>query len=357
MIKYIKKFLPNPVKRFLIIIKLHIEFTVKIIKSRKLKRIYILSVPYHGNLGDQAIAYAQVEFLKSIMPNHEIIEIYMPDVKCFLRRLQYVIKPDEFICIHGGGNMGNQYQIEEETRREIIRAFPKNHIISFPETMHFSNDTKGAEELRYSEKIYSTHSNLTIVARENISYRLMKTSFPQNNVILTPDIVLYLTKERKDIKRKNIFICLRADVEGIISDQLKEELICKVKKTYEGVVIGDTVVEKNIQNKERENELEKLWDQFRAAKVVITDRLHGMIFAAITGTPCIVINNYNHKIAGEYEWIKDLEHIRLLEDINVDKIQEELDKLISMSTNVIKSINFKSEFKELISIFNAFEEH
>ncbi|MDA3776081.1 polysaccharide pyruvyl transferase family protein [Streptococcus thermophilus] len=39
----------------------------------------------------------------------------------------------------------------------------------------------------------------------------------------------------------------------------------------------------------------KIITKFRY-EVVLTDKLHGMIFSYITGTPCIVLANDNHKI-------------------------------------------------------------
>ena len=56
--------------------------------------------------------------------------------------------------------------------------------------------------------------------------------------------------------------------------------------------------------------------EFAASELVITDRLHGMIFAAVTETPCIVLNSRSHKIRGCYEWLKKLGYIRFLNDIN-----------------------------------------
>ena len=53
--------------------------------------------------------------------------------------------------------------------------------------------------------------------------------------------------------------------------------------------------------------------EFCGAELLITDRLHGMVFAALTGTPCIVFSNYNHKVKGTYEWIKYLPYIRYVE--------------------------------------------
>ncbi len=57
----------------------------------------------------------------------------------------------------------------------------------------------------------------------------------------------------------------------------------------------DTVINKNVSKRTRDEELRKKWDQFSKSGLVITDRLHGMIFAAITGTPCIAIDNKSKK--------------------------------------------------------------
>ena len=51
-----------------------------------------------------------------------------------------------------------------------------------------------------------------------------------------------------------------------------------------------------------------------------TDRLHGMIFAFITGTPAIVFSNNNHKIEGAYEWIKDCGYIYFIKNGELDDV-------------------------------------
>jgi pyruvyl transferase EpsI len=56
-------------------------------------------------------------------------------------------------------------------------------------------------------------------------------------------------------------------------------------------------------------------DEFAKSKLVITDRLHGMIFSAITGTPCIVFANSNGKVEAEYQWIQSLPYIRFVSHI------------------------------------------
>ena len=77
--------------------------------------------------------------------------------------------------------------------------------------------------------------------------------------------------------------------------------------------------------------------KFRECELVITDRIHGMIFAAITGTPCIALSNYNYKVKGTYEWIKNLGYIKFTDDIN------EIPTLIQELKN-IKKIKYDNSF-------------
>jgi pyruvyl transferase EpsI len=65
--------------------------------------------------------------------------------------------------------------------------------------------------------------------------------------------------------------------------------------------------------------------EFCDSKLVITDRLHGMIFATITGTPCIVFGNNHHKVRESYEWIKYLPYIEFVE--SVDEAKEAIARL------------------------------
>ncbi len=65
--------------------------------------------------------------------------------------------------------------------------------------------------------------------------------------------------------------------------------------------------------------------EFSRSELVITDRLHAMLFSAVTGTPCILLDSKSTKIRGCYEWVKDLGFIRLCERVDeICKLWEEL---------------------------------
>ena len=78
-------------------------------------------------------------------------------------------------------------------------------------------------------------------------------------------------------------------------------------------------------------------NKYRKSQLVITDRLHGMIFAAITSTPCIALGNYNHKIKACSKTLEHLGYIQYIEDI--DKIEEQIKYLISANFD-----NYSNEF-------------
>ena len=324
-------------------------------KYKNKKKIIYTLVPTHGNMGDQAIASATINYLKENFVNYDIVQIYREETYRYLKAIKKIINKDDVIILHGGGNLGNLYPVEERDRRFIIQHLRKNKIISMTQTMNFSKDSFGKHELNKSRKIYNANKNLTIIAREKHSYKLMKENF-NSNIILNPDIVFYLNNkiDCNRFERTNIMTCLRNDKESVVGSN-KENLITDLKRNYGQVVEFDTVINKTVTKEEREKELNKMFDKFLKAKVVITDRLHGMVFCAITKTPCIVTKSLDHKVTGTYKWIKDLNYIRLVESIefeNIKPIIEELnnikekndinfkemyfDKLASTLTNIIK---------------------
>lgn len=275
--------------------------------------IFFVGTPPHGNIGDSAIAEATVAFLKAVGYKH-IYEVPCPDYY-LVKRLMKRHGKENLICFHGGGNMGEIYFANEVLRRDVIRSFPDNRIILMPQTVDYSENDRGRKELQKSIKIYGEHKRLTIFAREKISYERMKQYYPHNSVYLVPDIVLSWKLDfPEEILRKDILFCLRKDAESKYGLDKRQHFYRMVKNYFDNIVETDTWIPGNIMPSDR-NELviQKLLE-FKRAYLVITDRLHGMIFAAITGTPCIVIPNSNHKVESEYEWLKELEYIKLLQD-------------------------------------------
>ena len=169
-----------------------------------MKKVVLFGVPAHGNIGDAAITVAEEKFIKDNLSEFEYISVLEDDIEEKVKEFKEILMEEDLILLHGGGNLGDKYISLEEKRRLIIESFPNNKIILMPQTIHFSDTARGKEELEKTKKIYNNHKDLTLVAREKISFEIMKREFTNANVILTPDIVMYLneTKPREKVEQE-----------------------------------------------------------------------------------------------------------------------------------------------------------
>lgn len=342
----IKKYIPLSVKRKMIeIMSNNDKYTSKYSKEDK-KIVMALAADY-GNLGDIAITYAQKEFLLKNFKEYKIIEVLINDTYTSMKSLKKIVGEEDIISVIGGGNFGNIYSDIEGIRQFFIKKFPKNKIVCFPQTIDFTNDTEGRKKFKKAIKIYGNHKNLVLFAREEKSYKIMKENFKNNKVYLVPDIVLSLNKQEPKENREKITICFRNDKENKMTNNEKEKLVEMLRKKYKNdVIMQDTHIgDVKINKEEREKYLEKIWTTFRKSKLVLTDRLHGMIFCAITGTPCIAFPNSNGKIEGTYnKWLKNISYIQLATKDNDLNIQ--IEKLLNIgNTNVVEKVE---EYETLI---------
>ena len=314
------------------------------------KKIFIFLAADYGNLGDVAITYAQKMYLQNLFSKHQVIEIPLKETYKYVFSLKKYINKDDIITIVGGGNMTNRYDGIEEARRQVIKNLKKNKIVSFPQTIEFTNDIYGQESLRRTKKIYSKHNNLTIVAREKKSYDIMKKIFNQNNVIMTPDIVMSLEKIKNDRynRSQNIGICLRNDKEKLLDEEFSIKFIKKIEKHHNLEFFDTHIGDNNFNYNEREKVLKELLKKISNMKLVITDRLHGMIFCYITNTPCIVFDNDNHKIEQTYKtWLKNCNYIKFYEKMDINNI--DINSLIDYNFEE-PNIDFSYKFESLKNV-------
>lgn len=284
-----------------------------------LPHVWILGTPEHGNLGDQAIVYAMQQYVNRILPDWEIIEISERQLEKQIAELRLAILPEDLILLVGGGNLGDLYLGPEQARRIAIENFPCNQIILFPQSIYFLN----SESIKETEKIFALHSNLILCAREQFSFNQMKKYFPSNRVLLMPDIVLSIRVKANAKKREGVVLLIRLDKESILSKENLYKIRVMLSNRFETMTFGDTIVRHSCRN--REEELFKKLEQIKQAKLVITDRLHGAIFSAITGTPCVLLPNHYHKVQGIYEWLKRLPYIRFCQEMSqINSIVDEL---------------------------------
>ena len=275
--------------------------------------VFVVYTPTHENLGDHAIALAEMAILDELGIIYT--EITQPEIHKLREFGLLRLFNNTKVFINGGGNLGTLWFDVEKAFRDIMIAAPKADILIFPSTIYYEDTDFGNKEFENSKKIYNNHKSLTLYARENISYKKMKNTY--NNVKLVPDMVFYLNKSEKNVARNGAVLCLRNDLERTLSEE-DESLIYKQLQQLFGdkITKTDMYAAQDLTDENRNQELTKKFDQFKSAKLIITDRLHCMIFCVITGTPCIVVNSKSPKVKGCYEWVKDFEYIKFADNLS-----------------------------------------
>ncbi len=347
-IKFKEKVLPVIAKIKHVMVKIGFEKTQSFfsLEKGKSRRIVYFELPCFDNLGDHAIAYATRDLLNKFcesMPECQLYVVGGWDTIKRVRWLKKVIGPEDIILSQGGGNFGNLYPFAQVFRRKLVEEFKNNKVIVLPETIYYTNDADGKNEMIKDQKAMSKNKNLIIFARDEVSYKNMKKFFPKTDVRKMHDMVLSLDKREKQIERKGVVLCLRSDNEGKMSKTEKNEIQSICEMTGEDVLVTDTCINQEFGWKERSRILENKWKVWSNHKVVVTDRLHGMVFSLITGTPCIVLGNNHHKVLETYKTIKDCRYIQYIDDIS--KFSEALGKAISIDNE--EKPDYSKDYEQL----------
>lgn len=291
------------------------------------KKILVMVCADYGNLGDIAIAYAQIGFLTKRFPDYSIIPVLISDTFRNIKCLKKIIGNDDIITIVGGGNNGSLYPGIEFSRIFTIKSFPENRIISFPQTLTINENSTGKKIRRKMKKVYSRHKNLILVARDAQTFNEYGTLFP-NKRILCPDIALTICFKPTARRNNTILCCLRDDVERFISDDLRENLNRIIRRRFKNVANTDTTNDKIYTDIDVAFvDLKEKLTEFSAARAVLTDRLHGMIFCYITKTPCVILPCNNQKIKGCFDFIDKCNFIRYIESNDPNEIADAISGL------------------------------
>lgn len=315
------------------------------------KKIFFFLAADYGNLGDYAITIAQKKFIELLFPDYKLIIVKLNETnKAQIYSRDKTVNKDDIVTIVGGGNMGSLYYSIELCRQYVISNFTNSPIICFPQSIYTDKDAKGKYVLKQIKKFYTSKKNqITLLFREELSYNKAKIIFPNNKVKLVPDIVLTLDEIKESKRDEEILFCMRDDKEVYISEHLITNIETYLKKEGYRYTKSDTYIGKGLfDNNTLDKEFENLLNRFRKSKLVVTDRLHGMIFAYITGTPAIIFPNNNGKIEYSYKWIKDCEYIQYCTIPTIDDFIHSFKVLKNYKFDYNKFCSKRKEFINLI---------
>ncbi|GHT68745.1 hypothetical protein AGMMS49950_00270 [Endomicrobiia bacterium] len=289
------------------------------------KKIFLLGTSEHDNVGDSAVTIGVYEFIRKYFSEYRFVEVTGYHMQMDFKYISSFMRDDDVIFLQGGGNLGNMYMAEEDIRRRVIESFPANKIFILPQTIWFSDDERGKAELDKSAKIYERHNGLVLFTRGKESLSLAKAYFPSIRCMNMIDMALMLSRDYA-FDRKGILVCIRdLDDESGLDEKIYNKVFEIIRKTELNYQQTKNRYGKDIlplmAGEVVNNELMK----YARSKIVVTDRLHGMLFFVITKTPCVVMGSYTHKIDEFSEFFADSNAVFFIEK-DISKLQDTMAK-------------------------------
>lgn len=295
----------------------------------------LLDLPYHVNIGDLLIWQGELTFLKHEVA-HKMLGYYNQSTFGFPK-----LKKDTIILLHGGGNFGDVWRRSQEFRLEVIRRYPDNRIVIFPQSVYYSTDSLAEVDAeRFAE-----HIDITICARDKVSYEYLCRFFT-NTILCIPDMAFcidnaffkpYIQEETKD----NLFF-KRTDHEfrNVKVDFIEgkydtadwpgtDPLSPFIKYLYLSMVGVQRLRKKNVLcrflacalsccvNKifmhiVRPQYIGRGVQFISQYKNIFTTRLHGLILAHLLGKNIMIVSNSNGKLENYYKsWLKECDNIKI----------------------------------------------
>ncbi|PKI17936.1 polysaccharide pyruvyl transferase family protein [Colwellia sp. 12G3] len=310
--------------------------------NKKGKRIIyaITPTPELSNLGDQAQVVAIYKWLERNYPNHSIIEVNKDEVINCVSSFKNKVQTTDLIVLHSGGNLGDRGLWSETSRRKMIDNFPNNKILSLPQTINFRNTEKGQKELSISKDIYNKHKQLTIVARDNESFKLANEYFEQCSTNKAPDFVLSYNTEHLDLEKTvtngKVLFCLREDDESAISNKQRADLLKNCALEFD---VYDTTIPENIDNEQRKEKLDEVLRMFSKYEYIVTDRFHGLIFSILCKKPTVVLKTVDHKLTSAFDWFDGVKFVKFADSI--DTVNETVKNVLNETDFTVPDWNDK----------------
>ena len=169
----------------------------------------LLQFPYDGNVGNHMMWVATTDYLR----RRNVPLTYVAHGNNFdVETLRRAVGRGSVLFL-GGVTVSRLWPRHAEIKQLVASALPHNRLISLPATMLFvdSADGEGAGEL------FGAHQNVTLMARDPRSEREARGVFPEHIEIVTiPDMALRLGPQpRRSPAEFDVIWLARDDIEGV----------------------------------------------------------------------------------------------------------------------------------------------
>lgn len=276
--------------------------------------VALLDFPSYQNAGDTLIYLGERRYLRDLAVNVRYLTDHARYRKEDLQRLH----PTGPLLIRGGGNLGDRWPLMQAFRERIVDDFPERQIIQLPQSMDFST-TKGQTAARRS---FAKHTNLTLMIRDHVSLDQAQKLFPENNIVFSPDAAFGIgLQEQKGPSPLPVVKILRSDserepigLESLGGPTLDWGLSGKSALAWKAARVPQSVTRRVPElsrplyslvvagyGLQAQLNLLQANKAVQSGEIVITDRLHAAVLAALHGKETYVADNAYGKISRIYE--------------------------------------------------------
>jgi len=296
-------------------------------------RVALVDFPNYANVGDSALWLGQKAILRAVGARC----VYNIDKDGYHRRTMARVVGDAYIAINGGGNLGDLWPAYQAFREKILRDFPNNRIIQFPQSIHFD---EGVNAKRF-RSIANSHGAFTLFVRDRRSFAFARDVL-NVEAVLTPDSAFGLGRLSRPCAPTSDYMYLRrTDKEAMPVDERYGKAS---RQEVEGVDwLAASSLEALLHRRFRAmTMLCRFGDSGRrslssymdclarlrlkrglallsSGRTVITDRLHAMILSLLAGIPVIALDNRVGKLSAFIEtWLQECDLVQFAEPENLD---------------------------------------
>lgn len=274
-------------------------------------KVALLDFPNHSNPGDSAIWLGEVRFLQ----NRSNRVVYTCDAGSSVEEIASRLSDDvDILLIHGGGNLGDIWQVHQEFREAVMQIFSEHRIVQFPQSIYFRKE----DGLKKFQEVALKCRQYTLLVRDETSLQTARSL--GINAILCPDMAFYLRSlPRQRLPEQDVLYLLRTDREAGLSmpswvdaiDWVIEPATLRFRALQALWRVFNNYPRRlqhyrkrwlfHIQNAMAQERVYQGCRQLCRGKVVVTDRLHAHIFCMLMDIPHVILDNCYGKIDGFYQ--------------------------------------------------------
>ncbi len=292
--------------------------------SRIIDDDYIyLDLPYYPNIGDSLIWKGTEVFLKSL------------PYKCLYRASILTCKypkisKNVIVVLQGGGNFGDVWRDFQEFRLRVIEYYKENKIVVLPQSVYYTH-LKLARKDAASMRI---HNNLTICARDRLSFIFLRAFRFASKVIMLPDMAFCIgcidVGERCNVKDTILMVRRDAELNAsaldlvdrqsncVVQDWISIEAPDVIEKEFYTAVESDldkTHIDELAQTIYLPHIVKRGVEQLKSYQMVQTTRLHGCILSILMNKKVVLIDNsYGKNRSFYHTWLEGVDGVSFVGD-------------------------------------------